>query len=415
MNRLKKLTLLTVAVLALTGAIGATGASASGFVTYNENIAGSEKDEYPATYKGENTEYLRLGFGGTLEYNCENIPVSGNLPSAMRMLTPAPQANSLCDATAPWYWQDASFKWNNCSLVYHTGTETSANHFAGTFDIGGAKCTTGPTVAYTPGINPGCTVTYPPQTGLKAEFINSGGEGNKAVVEVKLLGTPKYTAAGGALGCPKGETGFWTATYKLSAYNEASSQIGLITRPYPAMNIHTAGGQLLAEDYPLMVAGDQVSPLVFASKGGGSTKCTRAHMSFLLSSAISAITPDSEFAGCTVTLLGVPYPETVNMNSCDYVLNLGGTLDVSCSSPGDSINILKFNSTGTEVKCTYRIPAQKGLSGLTYTGSSQVTVGFSVSGVTYTSEGGIGGCGMSAGTYTNGSYTGSILLIGGTE
>ncbi len=115
----------------------------------------------------------------------------------------------------------------------------------------------------------------------------------------------------------------------------------------------------------------------------------------------------------------------IEFTSCDYLFHVDkflekdtytGSVDIKCTTPGDSIHIRVTNSTGG-TKCLITVPEQTGLNHIVFHNKTEikptkVTVTATVEKIKYTqTEGGILGCGKANGNYES-TYTGEATVEG---
>jgi hypothetical protein len=169
--------------------------------------------------------------------------------------------------------------------------------------------------------------------------------------------------------------------------------------------------QFRAEEYPTTVNGTQTSIQKLTKPGGNSFSCSTVNTTGTLSAAAKTVTVTPEMKSCTYAGLNA----TVNPNSCKYVLTstneaapFTGTLDISCSKGGDSIEVL--GAAG----CFLKIPAQSGLAASLANDDSsiksrnrKVTVSLNATGVKYE-----GNCFSDVGLHSDGTLTGTSVIKG---
>ena len=421
MKRIKTLGLLITVALALTATGGAATASASGFGAHNYTWP---EHEYPADVSASTTEpfLIYLGNGNSLQCSGPSS-LHATLPGTSRQLSASFTDESECKVTISGVtlWKSKAINSHGCRLIFHSGAETYSGTFDGTYDIGGPECSGGMQVSAT---DIKCTLTFPPQSGQPAAFHNFS-EGNKSGVEIEQLAnaTLEYTSegAGEISGCPKNglhTNAGWFSEYEATARNEAGTQVGFAVDANAPLGVYLEGGEFKGESYPLSVAGDQDEAIEFAARWGeevtSRTSCASAHFATTLKAASTSLSPTTSYGGCSTNLFGEIHSATIAMNSCHYVLQAGGTIDISCSKEGDAITIT------SALGCVLTIGAQTGLEGVTYStiGSGHeraIEANLGVSGVSFSANKGLLYCGVSKGSHTDGSYSGSVVLYGGEE
>jgi len=161
--------------------------------------------------------------------------------------------------------------------------------------------------------------------------------------------------------------------------------LGLATAAVLVMSAATASAayaqtELIPSEYPAIITGEQIAseehPMHTISIGTfGRLKCETAKLTGTVKQADkhTELTVTPSYAECYFN----GNPSTVTMNGCDYVLQLAGTLDISCPTEPKHILIdvwfsLKEHLGGTETTCKYTIGPQTGLKGLGFTNTSPV-------------------------------------------
>jgi len=164
-----------------------------------------------------------------------------------------------------------------------------------------------------------------------------------------------------------------------------------------------------SESAPATFAGSQTVAHVFTT-AAGTVKCSTATFSGESNVTTSSTqTLAATYGGCKAFgFVNVP----VTMHSCKYVFHLGAgtvaTTDIACEN-GESIEV------DAPFGCTISVPAQTGLSEVTLsntgTGTSRdIDAVINVANIDYNVP---SGCALaSAGTHTDGTYTGSATIQG---
>ncbi len=174
------------------------------------------------------------------------------------------------------------------------------------------------------------------------------------------------------------------------------------------------------------------------STAKGTTECHNKYSATDLTGDTSTLTltvtetktPNTELEHCNTNVPGIGNFKTdIEFTSCDYLLHvetkLGedtytGSMDVKCTTPGDSIHIRVTNAAGG-TKCLQTVGEQAGLKHVIFhnkkeTKPTKVTVTANVTAIKYVqTEGGILGCGQANGTYEGAkglTYTGEFTLSG---
>jgi hypothetical protein len=137
--------------------------------------------------------------------------------------------------------------------------------------------------------------------------------------------------------------------------------------------------------------------------GGGTITCNtlHAHTSIGGTSATSILTSSIAYSGnCNY----VGQASTININGCNYRFNASGTVDIVC--PGGN----EITYSVPSPVCDVTIPAQTGLSSVTYhsISSTEVTIESHLTGIAYTATG--AGC-PETGHFTNGNFTTGNFII----
>lgn len=153
---------------------------------------------------------------------------------------------------------------------------------------------------------------------------------------------------------------------------------------------------------------------------GGEIKCTTAKYAGAVSStSFSSFSMSATYSGCTFAGLAA----TINMNGCTYKTNINtsagnttGTVDVVCPA-GKEITVTA-PSVGT-AKCIVHVPAQTGLSTVSYSNvgagtTKEVHAHISITNEKFSQTAGTaetGNC-ATADNQTNGTYTKTIHITG---
>jgi len=151
--------------------------------------------------------------------------------------------------------------------------------------------------------------------------------------------------------------------------------------------------------------------------GFGTVNCTKAKFHSELTTPNSVATVTAEYgkpAGGECVFAGIP--AEVHMNECDFTLFANGNAAVDCPA-GKEITVTAVQAGVT--KCVVHVPAQTGLTGVTYTNvgageTEEVTMHLDITGqIKYSqTEGtGLGRCPTLDGA-TNGSYHGTATITG---
>jgi hypothetical protein len=403
-KRIKNLGLAVVTALALTAVLGAAGASATSFVTEKAPAA------VTSTVAGGTPSVFT--FGDDYGYCSTAIlsGASGSTHAAQLFLVPS---NLKCNFGN--FTGESSVKLNGCELDFHPGAKVESN---GTFDI---VCPAGNAITFEPSSSKGCLVTVPAQTGLLARYSNAGGTGSERKVKVNIeAGGINYSQVSGSVCGPTGSftDGTWTGSATLQASSEGSP-VGMYMGNNP-ISISGAPPKLVAEGYPVRLAGTQATAIAMTLQGG-TVKCTTTNFNSSASGPTAQLAVGAEYGGCTVFGL----PGAMNMNECTYTLNVlnqapvgstyAGHADIACPV-GRAIEIIAYTASNNHTaKCTVTIPGQTTDSGgLTFTNepTSAITLGLGIKGIDYHKQEGSGLGRCTTGDYTDGTYTGTATLEG---
>ncbi len=392
--------LAVVMALALTVSVGATSASASGFETYNPN---TEQPDYPAYVDGA-AALQEFYLGPWASFQCWTDFDTSELTGPGRLLT----TSMACEKNA----KLKSFSANGCEFTFRSGAEVAEGQFAGTFSIGGAKCTA---IAIETA-SPTCKFSIPPQSGVTGvTFESAGGSPETAQISVETATLTYISETGGECGS-KGlhsKSGIWNGGWKVGAEGHTQVPVDLKTVASIGTGISVAEGQFQAETYPQSVDGDQISTMtLLGASGMTAVSCSSWSYQSQLTAASSGMAIDSNPQGCTDTL---GRKVTVQTNGCAFEANASGSAGF-CSEGAKGIEFLTYNGSG-KVVCTLTVVPQSGLSGLSYTnvGSGDeagIQVGASVKSIQTTTSGGLLNCGTTNGSHSNGSYEGNFELFG---
>jgi hypothetical protein len=125
-------------------------------------------------------------------------------------------------------------------------------------------------------------------------------------------------------------------------------------------------GEFTANKYPATVTGTQTAKHEFKFQTGN-VVCAKATFDGKLEAASETLTITADYKECATPGGGV----NVKMNSCDFLLHAGetlemervdGSLDVQCNKEGDEIEFIE-PANG----CVIKVPPQNGLNTLVYT------------------------------------------------
>ncbi|MBK5219105.1 MAG: hypothetical protein JJE35_04880 [Thermoleophilia bacterium] len=160
-----------------------------------------------------------------------------------------------------------------------------------------------------------------------------------------------------------------------------------------------------AAEYPAIGSGAQSVEHEF-NAAGVEVNCSTAKFASTLNSASETLTIAPTYSGCK-GFFGVSATVTgFGAEACDYTFHSNGEVDLDCAE-------------GTEVTiesspCTVHIPGQTGLSSNTFTNNTpsagKVTVDTEVSGIHGVMTRNNFLCPGTAGTFTNGTYTGTTVM-----
>jgi hypothetical protein len=127
-------------------------------------------------------------------------------------------------------------------------------------------------------------------------------------------------------------------------------------------------GEFTASEYPATITGTQTTKHEFKFQTG-QVVCAKATFDGTLEAASETLTVTAEYKECVTP--GGGGGVSVKMNSCDYLLHAGetiendrvdGSLDVQCNKEGDEIEFVHAK-TG----CVVKVPAQTNRTTLVYT------------------------------------------------
>ncbi|HEY5054444.1 MAG TPA: hypothetical protein VII45_13665 [Solirubrobacterales bacterium] len=354
-------------------------------------------DQYPANLAATNLQTFDFGPGYRFCEMTLTSELSGPTREAIASLTP----------------NCANVNTNGCQLVLHPA--------AGTFDIGGSKCTTGITVKLEP-FSPNCVEKILPQSGLPAAYWTTG-EGSKASIFMEISAPFRYKPVNNQCGLEEeGKEytgGSWSmSNFSIQAHNKGGTQIG--AHATSQVGIRLLEG-FTAETYSVAASGDQNAgtpdEILLNSIP---IKCGGAHFSTTMSSTSLLLEPVSAaYAECKMANI---FPTEIKMNGCNYSYSaenkgepfLGG-MSVKCGAK--SIEILVRNAAKTHSKCRIVIGPQSFSSGVTYTNvgtgfEGGFKIGAKITSLAATVSNAEESCPIAAGSYTNGSYTATDTLFG---
>lgn len=174
-----------------------------------------------------------------------------------------------------------------------------------------------------------------------------------------------------------------------------------------------------ADQYPVSLSGQQATAYEHQlTTSFGAIGCESAQFNAEASRASSDLTMSATYSG-TCKTKGTA-GTTISMNGCGYQLHvLGGppyegTAAIACPA-GKSIQIV--SKTAGVTKCTTTIAAQGGVAKTTFTNAGKgsersISTGFNLSGIAYAQQAGTGAGACTTGSFSNGTYAGSVDLKG---
>jgi len=400
-KRTTNLGLVTLVALLLTMLAGVPSASASRF------LAGSAESPAAFDISGVDGNFL-VSFNG-ITYGCEAPQAIAAVAGMTATLTPSGTEDSSCEKLSFPSGEEATLEMDGCSFIYRPGSqEGSEGHLGGTYDIGPANC--GPVVLD----SQSCVREFSPQSGKvgSAEYSNvKGGAGHDAV-RIDSNAHFEYTRHGGC----------GTGTFNNGAFDGSwlvqSDSTGI--RVEDDAGLYMGGKGFEAEEFPVSLTSPQESGNLW-SFAGRTVECGAQQFLGELSGPATTLSLDSYATGCTALILGSKVPASVSIleSGCHYVFNSAGTMGVACQEEGQAIEIKAYSNTkkqeANEPLCTYRIGAQTGASGVSYSTvgeglNRKLEVDLAVSGLTYTVT---VGNKLTCGNTTYGaSHTGGATLAG---
>lgn len=186
--------------------------------------------------------------------------------------------------------------------------------------------------------------------------------------------------------------------------------VALLAMTAVAASAASAAPEFHGEKAPVVFEGSQTEQHVFTTNAG-TVKCTIATFSgenATTTSTTATLTP--KYEKCTAFgFLGA----TVDVNACSYTFHLvansspaTATVDINCPA-GKTIDV---TSTG----CVLHVPAQAGLSHVTFANTGEgtardVDATINIGSIKYTQT---SGCLGGEGTFTNGTYKGTATVKG---
>jgi hypothetical protein len=184
-----------------------------------------------------------------------------------------------------------------------------------------------------------------------------------------------------------------------------------------ALGVSSASAsQFRSEEYPAQFKGEQSeSARISLQTKAGKVKCSGLTFSGSETVASSALSVTPSYSGCTFVGLNT----TAKVNSCHFVLHstteappYGGTMDVACAKESEKI---EFTTPGGE--CSASIPPQTGLNSVQFSNSGKghsrvILISVNLGGLKYSLQ---GFCGVSSGTFEDGSMAGSGTIKASSE
>jgi hypothetical protein len=392
MRIIKNVGIAAALALAVTAVIGASAASAAQF----------EVESGASVVAGAHTTNTEFSFAGYISGVCSTDHFAAGMAKSAASISPEETLEGCSGATV---------KPAKCGPIskLSAGVETAAGKSQGSFDLSPTGC--GPIVI---SANSGlCTATISPQSGLASVTYETKGSGSGRYIEAAVASSNVSYSTSGFCGTQTRHDGAYSVTFKVAAKDAEGRQVGL----YIGTPAHAA--QLESASYPTAITGNQVSGKEHnLTVAAGSTTCTTGTLSGEITQAVSELSLNATYSGCTSNQLGEVHPAQVKMNSCHYGLHIantkapyGGTADVVCSKEGDAIEV----TIETVNPCVIKVGAQSGLSAMSYAnGASTVNVTFNLSGINYKQVGVFcrGNNFSKEKSFTNGTLTGTSSLSG---
>jgi hypothetical protein len=163
---------------------------------------------------------------------------------------------------------------------------------------------------------------------------------------------------------------------------------------------------------PTFLNGEQVTKNVFTVEGG-TVKCTGAVFTSgeITGTSLSSVTVHPSYSGCTAFGQEAEVNTGTSTNGCNYELTAEGKVSIKCVGTATGI-VVKAKTAGCTVTVKGNSTENQNLGTVSYANKTDgsftdVEVTAAVTGIKYTSSGGI--CGASG---TAGGYTGSVLEKG---
>lgn len=388
-----------------------------------------DADQYPVSLSGQQaTAYehqLTTSFGAI---GCETAQFNAEASGANSDLALSATYSGTCKTKGN---TGTTISMNGCSYQLHV---LAGPPYGGT---AGIACPSGKSiqiVSKTAGVTK-CTTTISAQGGVAAMTFANAGKGSERSISTgfNLSGIAYSQQAGTGAGvCTTGSygNGTYAGSVGLKGENASKEPIGVyMSGDGDQVGLLISGQQsgeaakqprLEAEKYPATVYAAQPTPYEHQlTIAHGAIGCEGAEFRGNTTGPGKSVSLQPKYSGACKSAgnLGT----TISMNDCSYALDVAnegppykGVAAIVCPE-GKSISVV--SKVGGVTKCTTTIAGQTALQGLSFAnqgaGSGRgVKTTFSLSGIDYSQQAGVGAGACTTGNFENGSYTGSIIMYG---
>jgi Concanavalin A-like lectin/glucanases superfamily len=363
-----------------------------------------DAERYPVVLDGTGPGALETSIG---TFECQDTGMQGFVSSATREIALGAEFDA-CSAGQSGELSSATTM-NSCHYVLNV--RNAAPPYEGNFDIVCEK--PGDAIEFKAYEDKAliCTARVGPQAGLQGIGLTNTGEGAQRGIGIhKDAKGLKYDLNGAGCSSEVRTDGAFSWTGNLLGFDDEDKQVG----------VSLTGGaftpRIEAESYDAILEGKGFE--TFTTHVGTFT-CGQTSLQGVTGNAASQLSLDAAYSSCTAT--SSKFPSTVEMNNCQYTLNIDsaslpymGDLGVSCREKNEAIEFKSY--AGSSLLCTIKIGPQQALNGLGFSNAGQGTgrsiqIHAAVKGVKYEQLGKF----CASETRSDGEVSGDATLLGMDE